>query len=542
VLLRSVEAEGFLSYGRLVRLEVGPGLTVVTGPNAAGKSNLGRCLDVVRAVVQSASGDAVARQRLELYKDAGYEGAVEFTIRLGVDLDQEWEQDLIRTFVRACFAVGGSEKALQEVSAAKLDELAGICLSPDSLAPLWSGSLVVRHRAAAWPWSGAWEFGHAGDAWHAVLAGTEGLGQLRPGTADHPTGAPGAGPFTDWLVRSMSVDGEPDPSDLPLRMDFRAAMLQADAAVSFAASGRAGEVPDSLRELGSALGVDPANQHFGFGQVLGLLMRRGIVLTDNRRLPLERLFNFEDLGRETDLRDGSAVAAELFRLRLGLPEEQARYAEICASFQELTGRELGLRARPDRSGDGSMIVEPTVTGFHGERLVELSGAGVQEALVLAALLGDRPGRVTVLDEPAVNLEPTAQRRLLRRVRRGPGQFVVITHSADLVPFDEPEDLRRVVRVAPVREGSQLCQPDFGGAAERELLRQLQLMAPAEVRGLLFAAGVILCEGQTESGALPCWWRDAGPGGFPGLEAYGVCPIAVMGSGEDGAIRFLLVGC
>ena len=44
-----------------------------------------------------------------------------------------------------------------------------------------------------------------------------------------------------------------------------------------------------------------------------------------------------------------------------------------------------------------MIIEPTVAGHHGERLVELSGAGIQEALVLSALLGNTPGRVTVLD-------------------------------------------------------------------------------------------------------------------------------------------------
>ena len=69
-----------------------------------------------------------------------------------------------------------------------------------------------------------------------------------------------------------------------------------------------------------------------------------------------------------------------------------------------------MRARPAPPDDGEpvMIIEPTVAGHHGERPVELSGAGIQEALVLSALLGSNPGRVTVLDEPAVNLEPTVQ--------------------------------------------------------------------------------------------------------------------------------------
>jgi hypothetical protein len=67
-------------------------LTVVTGPNAAGKSNIGRCLDVARAVL--AAHDDPEAERLDLYQDAGYEDAPGFTIKLGIELDQAWEQDL----------------------------------------------------------------------------------------------------------------------------------------------------------------------------------------------------------------------------------------------------------------------------------------------------------------------------------------------------------------------------------------------------------------------------------------------------------------
>src|ERR1035437_4846825 len=61
-------------------------------------------------------------------------------------------------------------------------------LAGDSLAPLLSGSLVIGYRgAAARPWSAAWQFtGEDGTTWHAVLAGDDGIHQLRPGTAEHP--------------------------------------------------------------------------------------------------------------------------------------------------------------------------------------------------------------------------------------------------------------------------------------------------------------------------------------------------------------------
>jgi hypothetical protein len=272
---------------------------------------------------------------------------------------------------------------------------------------------------------------------------------------------------------------------------------------------------------------------------MSVVLRRGMVLTDNRRLPLTRKFSLEELSGQVDLQNGAAVGAELYRLKNGYPDERRRFGEIQATFRALTGRDLDVRARPvSQDGGAMMIVEPTVNGRHGERLVELSGAGMQEALVLSALLDARPGRIAVLDEPAVNLEPTVQRRLIGRVR-GPGQHLVITHSADLVPYEELGDLSRIVRVAQGPSGSEVRQPrphDRAGAGD---LRGLKLMEPADVRALLFAAGVILCEGSTETGAMPRWWRSASSLGLPDPEAANIAVITVGGQTAYGSyLRYL----
>jgi energy-coupling factor transporter ATP-binding protein EcfA2 len=529
VLLRWIEADGFLSFGRGVRLNVDAGLTVVTGPNAAGKSNLGRCLDVAVAVL--AGGGDQARRRLDLYEDAGYEGAENFAVRLGIELDQEWERELVWAFVCACLVTSRNDQKAAE----GLDAAAG-WLVKESLAPLWAGSLVVEyHAAAARSWSAAWEFADAGTVWHVVLAGSEGLQQLRPGAVGYPPPGGGSGSFADWL---LAVKPQQEAS-----LDFREAMRQEQRPVTFAVhavSSQPGWVPESVRGLGSRLGMNPEDRSFTFDQVMALVLRRGVVLTDNRRLPLSHHFPVAELGEPADLRDGAAVAAELFRLKMGYSADQARFREVQATFKELTGRELEVRARPATSDaeGASMIVEPTVAGWHGERLVELSGAGMQEALVLSVVLRDRPGQVTVLDEPAVNLEPTVQRRLIRKFR-GPGQYMVITHSADLVPFDEPGDLGRIVRVAAGPEGSQVRQPDFSGLAESRLLRQLRLLEPADVRALLFAAGVILCEGPTEVGALPRWWAKVDSLRLPDPAAANVPILSVDGQAGFGAyLRYL----
>src|SRR5260370_42148603 len=148
-----------------------------------------------------------------------------------------------------------------------------------------------------------------------------------------------------------------------------------------------------------------------------------------------------------------------------------------------------------------MIIEPVVADSRGERPVAFSGAGVQEALLLSVLLAGQEGRVLLLDEPAVNLEATAQRRLLRRVR-GPGQCLVITHHADLVPVEEPADLSRIVRIAPSASGARVLRPDLGNLSAREPQRRLPLLDPAPVRGLLFAPAVIFSEGRAEAHASP----------------------------------------
>ncbi len=534
LILEWIEPDGFLSFGQRVRLEVGSGLTVVTGPNGAGKSNLGRCLDLARAVLGRASGDPAAG-RLGVYEDAGFEGAGSFNVRLGITLDQQWEQELVRAFVRACFAtLFPAQTSPDARSAEELDEVVTAWLAADSLAPLWSGSLVISYdRADSQPWFAAWEFGSLGQLWHAGLVGRA-IQQLRPGPTDARSKATGSGSFTDWLMESKPQDS--------LSLDFRIAMQKAGRAVTFVVqpvANRGERTPESVRRLGSMLGTDYDNRTFTFDHVMSIVLRRGAVLTDNRRLPFARQFTLEELSGQLDLQDGAAVGAELYRLKNGYPDERQRFGEIQATFKALTGHDLEVRARPaPQDGSAAMIVEPTVNGRHGERLVELSGAGMQEALVLSTLLDRRSGRIAVLDEPAVNLEPTVQRRLIGRVR-GPGQHLVITHSADLVPYEEPGDLSRIVRVAQGPSGSCLCRPRPQDGAGTDDLRELKLMEPADVRALLFAAGVILCEGTTETGAMPRWWRNASAHGLPDPEAANIAVITVGGEKAYGSyLRYL----
>jgi hypothetical protein len=487
-------------------------------------------LDVARAVL--APHDGPESERLDLYREAGFEGATEFTVKLDIVLDQPWEQDLVRTHVRAAYVTTGLGRSAE--ATASLEETAD-WLVADSLTQLLTGTLVIRYRTTAVrPWAAYWEFADedSGATWHAVLLGDQGTDQLRPGAVEGPARAEGGVGFADWLMQAKPQDD----NVLDLRVAMRNASQQP--VIFSVGSSQAGQIPASVRELALRLGIDPHDRSFSFRQVMNQVVQRGIVLTDNRRLPLQRRFPVSDLSGPVDLRDGAAVAAEIFRLKNGDFQERQRFREIRSTFRTLTGRDLDVRARPTDDGEAALVIEPTVTGQHGERLVELSGAGVQEALVLSTLLRGVPGRVTVLDEPAVNLEPTVQRRLVRQVR-GPGQYLVITHSADLVPFDVPDDLRRIVRLTPSASGSEIRQPDYRDADSRDQPRQLQLIQPAEIRSLLFAQAAVLCEGQTEAGALPRWWNNARTAGLPDLGVTNVSFVGVDGhNGYRAYIKFL----
>ena len=99
--VQSIWMQDFLSFNESPALRLTKGLTVVTGPNGAGKSNLARSLDVARAVL--APNDHPESERLELYREAGFEGAAEFTVKLDMFLDQPWELTLAQRYVQSAY-------------------------------------------------------------------------------------------------------------------------------------------------------------------------------------------------------------------------------------------------------------------------------------------------------------------------------------------------------------------------------------------------------------------------------------------------------
>ncbi|WP_018548592.1 AAA family ATPase [Streptomyces sp. LaPpAH-108] len=530
-----ISASQFMSFSE-IDLALDSGTTVVTGPNAVGKSNLGRIIDVARSVVASHAGSE-RRHRLDLYARAPQHGARRFRLVLDMEMDQPWERDLVATFVRAAY-LSGITDLMSPISLERRDHDARERLVPESVQLLLRGSLVIDYDAGAQShWRALWEHSTAGGP--SESAGPAWFMHLRNGGPVVPDNGEGQVPHASLAQAWGRVypDDQISTGTLGEEIDFMRILTENEYAINLSTRPATNNRPllDSVRDIHMLLGQDAEGAHqrqIDFVHVLDHILERGIVLTDNRRLPLKRSFDLTALGRPADLEDGSQIPAELYRLKNGPLPLRQRYQLIQDRFKNLVGTGFDVQAVPDAGNSGHLLIDVTVPDGDHEYPLAFSGAGRQEALFLSTVLVGAPGRVIVLDEPGVHIEPTLQRRIAQAAD-AETQCLVITHSADLVPVATPEDLARIIRLSPTPTGSEAHR--LNELDPKDQARWLQVLGPRDTRALLFAAGAVLCEGATEVGSLGTWWEGSGnpPSG---------ANIAMIDVGGDkafgGYIRFL----
>ncbi len=149
--------------------------------------------------------------------------------------------------------------------------------------------------------------------------------------------------------------------------------------------------------------------------------------------------------------------------------------------------------------------------------------------MLSTVLDESEGRVVLLDEPASNLHPGMQHKLVEVLHTVPGQVIVVTHSAHMLPT-VAEDFRKVRRMQKDSKGTRIGELGNSAYLESEKIEKEQknskgtrigelgnsaypepekidkeLNRSSDVAGLLFASGVILVEGETEIGVLNEWF-------------------------------------
>lgn len=562
--------DNLLSFDHLELDQIDPSLTTIVGPNGSGKTNLARlfalaasALDLVEERASQIVPDPNSAQGiLASFAAARYRGAPvgqPLRVELGIELTSTAEREQLTCFVQsAIISTVLSRSGRQQQDGPVLAEWAVETVTSEQLSPLMSGALILEHPGSAHaPWQVAYEFHHDDIAYRWVLAdryGRHGIVTIdensRGSRAQFQTGDLAQALFG---IASTGTPTPELPSPLP---EFSLGTLcpEPGKVVQLLVQGGGGNFDRDLephRRFGEIVGLTASwalpERVFSLASVLRPMVRRGVVVIgeqlrgadlEGRLLPIGH-YSLDQLSRSDITWEPSTLPLRLFHLKNGDGTQRQHFERIRDMFATFApGRRLDVHfeavvpsSRPPQpslpysAAPEQPPTEPdpefAITVVVGEGSAEdpwelpvtLTGAGVWEALVLAEAVADSDDRLVVLDEPALNLHPAWQRLLAARVREAPGQFLVITHSPYLVPIERPEDLAGLVRLARSNGATTLRRYSSAVDAatpdeqlQSRIIREFSLSADA--RALLFAAGVILVEGETELGALPLWFEQS----------------------------------
>jgi energy-coupling factor transporter ATP-binding protein EcfA2 len=482
-------------------------------------------------------------------------------VRLAFELSTPSEKVRLATFVRAAILCTLAEEIRQGDPQIKLSisDWVEAEVTDDKLDSLYAGTIVLRHVGLAHlPWDVSFEFVHKGVPYTWYLS-YRSLSHGIVRSSEPPAGLTGvpAKQLQDCLLGIASMPSKPVqlPSPMP-PFDLTSMCPQPHELVTpMMIRTGTGTFDQVLMPFRTAIELLGLPQESGGGQITFPLAFVLSMLLDDGVVTLGEPFRGLALGGPTPQQAGVhpsaplvspfrtrapwALPMRLFELKNGNPEQRERYRKIQATFTDLApGRAVDVKFQvvdpeamnPAAIGTGQVTLFPpsdeadaprdrpgaalTVvvdrTGqkkLHPEDLpIQLHGGGTWEALVMAEALVGAEGRFVILDEPALTLHPTWQRALRSRIQDAGGTFLVITHSANLVPMTSPEQLARLVRLESESGATNVHRFPIAllkGEISR-VVREFSLSA--EAISLLFARGVVLLEGETELGTLPKWFE------------------------------------
>lgn len=295
-------------------------------------------------------------------------------------------------------------------------------------------------------------------------------------------------------------------------------------------------VPDliQLRKFVSKIGHD-GRAGMGLVDMISLIYNSSIVKTSDIRSRPSTSLNLvgekKNDGKLVNL-TGEDLPTILFSLRNSEePSDKKRYSEILSEFKEISNgiefdigiREksttvkkdevvilsqqervldeskiLGIRPRSEQIVEQELVIQILKDGVPIP--IEFTAAGRFETLVLLTALIGHKNKIILLDEPALNLHPILQKRILRIINavisENSNQIITITHSPYLVDAD---DLRNIWKLTYGHEGTKVI--NLAKAIERtpenEQKKVIKELRKSDIRAILFQHGVILVEGPSD---------------------------------------------
>lgn len=562
----SLIVENLLSFDEFELKLEGQSHTIV-GPNGSGKSNCARIFDLVIRALEWAANSRTHGQRedpvLTAFASAHHHGQSQdrqALVRLEFTLTTPLERSRMAIFLRAAILSTLTEELWQGQPERRLalNRWVDTQITEDKLQPLFKGIVVLRHIGLPHlPWEISYEFVHNATTYTwELINGINGYGTILTSSANsgareyppvqlresmfHMEAFHGEhfeipDPIPDFNLASICPSGNNVITPLIVRIGSGSyeqslnVFRQAIEALGFPTEG-SGQAKDfflayvlanligdgifSLREQFRGIGFEtPQNQSVELGQWGAL------VSPQNNRTPgmlASRLFYLKNgsLSQRAKYQAIQEVFSELasgrsFEVRVSTMESEIRKVPISDPGQtNLSSSESSTSDRQLSDLVMIVILRSRDSDSHPQDLpIQFHGAGVWEALLISEALIEAEGRFVILDEPALTLHPNWQRTIRSRIKDSKGQFLVITHSAGLVPLQTTGDLLGIVRFDN-ESGATRAHRFPPGLSREEAARIVkEFSLSADARSLLFAKAVVLLEGDTELGTFPRWFED-----------------------------------
>lgn len=509
--LTHLHADDFLSFADFQLDGLDPKLTTIVGPNGAGKSNLVRAIELVVRVLEWTNESP----RTELARD--YLGAVRsgvsparFDVKLGIQLDTDFERHMLTTWLRTALLSTYVRTYQERVESADAHLMATV--EESHVEMLASGTIVVIFESLpAARFSVGYEFEVDGQRFCYLIRANGRQGGIARGClADNLRRE---GPSRDTFLLLT----DEDPSRLtgtPPRLDFKPKRLlpTEDELIDLDIQPiHNWQQTETAHQFIETFRVTGDNRVFMLDLVLTSALSQIVFVGENRGAP-RRTYSAEELAPSFSTRPLEDTPVELLLLKLGDAAQRQRFQHAQQLFEQLTDATFDLRlqlgANPPTDQQGQYFeVDVEITDEPVVAPLRFAGAGRWEALILSAAL-TAGGVVTILDEPALNLHPTLQRRLLHAIRQGSSQILLITHSPFLVPAECGEEIEKIVRLTRDEARTHSHRASFAQyphlTPEKAIKLQRLVVGSSDTRAILFADAALLVEGATEVGALEIW--------------------------------------
>lgn len=283
------------------------------------------------------------------------------------------------------------------------------------------------------------------------------------------------------------------------------------------------------------------NQGMGISDIISIIYNSSIVKTSDIRSRPKTSLNFIDLDSKNGLVNltGDDLPLILHRLRNSNdPLIKNRYDMIVTAFKEITGnlkfdvviRDVkvsseqktifGIMPSPESilHSDGFLPVgakQKETEVIKHEALIQiiknnmpipldLTAAGRFEILVLLTSLTGLRNKIILLDEPAANLHPMSQKKIIQifkdAITKQQNQIIIITHSPYMI---NPDDTENIWKISPTQMGTKVInlKKTMESLEIKEEKKIVQQFRNPEIRSILFSQGVILVEGPSDKVVL-----------------------------------------